>query len=116
MNDNLKEFQSILMKTVEEMIAKQMSVINLNMIHTIQSTLTRQTLQDNTKENHQSPNNISQSLLTQPPTLVNTTTNADTNIEDQPSSESTKKSQTLTPSETRMINFPRGNSRYHNGR
>ena len=39
MNENLKEFQSTLMKTVEGMIAKQMSVINLNMIQTIQITL-----------------------------------------------------------------------------
>ena len=45
MNDNLKEFQSTSMKTVEKLIAKQMNVINLNMIHTIQSTSTRHTLQ-----------------------------------------------------------------------
>ena len=32
MNKTLKEFQSMLMKTVEEMIAKTMSVVNLNMI------------------------------------------------------------------------------------
>ena len=43
MNKTLKEFQSTLMKTVEAMIAKTMSVINLNMIQTIQGTLTRQT-------------------------------------------------------------------------
>ena len=76
------------MKTVDD-ITKQMSVINLNMIQTIQSTLTRQTLQYTTQENHQSPHNISQSPLTQHPTLANTTTDADTNIEDQPPSEST---------------------------
>ena len=35
-NEKIKEFQTILMKTVEEMIAKQMSSINLNMIQTIQ--------------------------------------------------------------------------------
>ena len=44
-NKTLKEFQSTLMKTVEEMIATQMSVINLNMIQTIQDTLTGQELQ-----------------------------------------------------------------------
>ena len=33
------------MKTVEEMIATQMSIINLNMIQTIQDTLTGQELQ-----------------------------------------------------------------------
>ena len=70
------------MKTVGELIAKKMSVINLNMIQTIQSTLTRQTLQDTTQENHQSPNNISQSPLTQSPILATTTTNEDTNIKD----------------------------------
>ena len=43
MNKTLKEFQSTLMKTVEAMIAKTMSVINLNMIQNIQGTLTRQT-------------------------------------------------------------------------
>ena len=91
MTDNLKEFQSTPMKTVEELIAKQMSVINLNMIQTIQSTLTRQTLQDTTQEIHQSSNNISQSSLTQPPNLAFTTTNEDTNIEDQTPSEGTKK-------------------------
>ena len=78
------------MKTVGELIAKKMSVINLNMIQTIQSTLTRQTLQDTTQENHQSPNNISQSPLTQSPILATTTTNEDTNIKDQTSSEDTK--------------------------
>ena len=35
MNATLKEFQTTLMKTVEDMIAKQMSIINLNMINTI---------------------------------------------------------------------------------
>ena len=79
------------MKTIEELIAKQMSVINVNMIHTIQSTLTKQTLQDTTQEKHQSPNNISQYPLTQPPNLATTTTNEDTNIEDQNPSEGTKK-------------------------
>ena len=38
------------MKTVEEMIAKQMSIINLNMINTIQGTLTNQTHQVMTQE------------------------------------------------------------------
>ena len=89
MNENLKEFQSTFMKTVEDMIAKQMSVIDLNMIQTIQGALTRQTPQDTTRENHQSPNNISQYPPTQLPTIANTTTNANTNIEDQPPSEST---------------------------
>ena len=52
-NKTLKEFQSTLMKTVEEMIATQMSIINLNMIQTIQDTLTGQELQrDLTQENH----------------------------------------------------------------
>ena len=78
------------MKTVGELIAKKMSVINLNMIQTIQSTLTRQTLQDTTQENHQSPNNISQSPLTQSPILATTTTNEDINIKEQTSSEGTK--------------------------
>ena len=68
-----------------------MIMINLNMIQTIQSTLTRQTLQDTTQENHQGPNNISQPLLTQPANLATTTTNEDTNIEDQTPSEGTKK-------------------------
>ena len=44
-NKTLKEFRSTLMKTVEEMIATQMSIINLNMIQTIQDTLTGQELQ-----------------------------------------------------------------------
>ena len=44
-NEKFKEFQNTLMKTVEEMIAKQMSIINLNMINTIQGTLTNQTHQ-----------------------------------------------------------------------
>ena len=70
------------MKIVEELIAKQMSVSNLNMIHTIQCILTRQTPQDKTQENYQSPNNISQSPLTQSPILATTTTNEDTNIKD----------------------------------
>ena len=43
MNENLKEFQSTFVKTVEEMIPKQMSIINLNMINTIQRTSTNQT-------------------------------------------------------------------------
>ena len=79
------------MKTIEELIAKQMSVINVNMIHTIQSTLTKQTLQDTTQEKHQSPNNISQYPLTQPPNLATTTTNEDINIEYQTTSEGTKR-------------------------
>ena len=40
MNEILKEFQSILIKTVEEMIAKKMSVINIDMIQTTKSILT----------------------------------------------------------------------------
>ena len=49
-NEKVKEFQNTLMKTVEEMIAKQMSIINLNMINTIQGTLTNQTHQAMTQE------------------------------------------------------------------
>ena len=65
------------------MIAKQMSVIILNMIQTIHGTFTeQQTFQDITQENHQSLNNISLSSLTQPPTLDTTTSNKSTNIED----------------------------------
>ena len=79
------------MKTVEELIAKQMSVSNLNMIHTIQCILTRQTPQEKTHENYQSPNNISQSPLTQPPILATTTTNKVANIEDQTPREGAKK-------------------------
>ena len=45
MNEILKEFQSILIKTVEEMIAKQMSVINIDMIQTTKSILTGQKFQ-----------------------------------------------------------------------
>ena len=95
MNETLKEFQSTLMKTVEELIAKQISVINLNMIQTIEGTLNRQTPQDTTQENHQIPNNISQSPLTQPPILEITTTNEVTNIEDKTSSEGIKKKTTV---------------------
>ena len=58
------------MKTVEEIIAKQMSIINLNIINTIQGTLTNQTHQAMTQEViQQSINNISQSPITQPTTL-----------------------------------------------
>ena len=35
LNDKLKDFQTTLIKTCEEMIAQQMSVINLNMINII---------------------------------------------------------------------------------
>ena len=45
MNEILKEFQSILIKTVEEMIAKKMSVINIDMIQTTKSILTGQKFQ-----------------------------------------------------------------------
>ena len=48
-NETFKEFQNTLMKTVEEMIAKQMSIISLNMIQTIQGTLTNQTHQARTQ-------------------------------------------------------------------
>ena len=41
-NETLKDFQTTLMKTCEEMIAKQMSIINLNMINTIKATLAEQ--------------------------------------------------------------------------
>ena len=69
-NEKFKDFQTTLMKTVEEMIAKQMSIINLNMINIIQGTLTNQTHQSMTQEViQQSTNNISQSLTTQPTTL-----------------------------------------------
>ena len=81
MNETLKELQSTLIKTVDELIAKQMSVINLNMIHTIQDTLTRQISKDTTQANHHSPNNISQSPLTQPSILATKSTNKVTNIE-----------------------------------
>ena len=55
------------MKTVEEMIAKQMSIINLNMIQTIQRTLTNQTHQARTQEvTQRSTYIISQSSITQP--------------------------------------------------
>ena len=58
------------MKTVKEMIGKQMSIITLNMIQTIQGTLTNQTHQAMTQEvNQRSTNNISQSSITQPLTL-----------------------------------------------
>ena len=88
MNENLKEFQSIFMKTVEEMIAKQMSMINLNMVQTIQNTLIRQPPQDTTQENHQSPNNIGQSL-TQLSTPANTNATTTITIENQSPNEST---------------------------
>ena len=65
------------------------------MIQTIQGVLNRQTPQYTTQENHQSPNNISQSPLTQPPILETTTTNEVTNIEDQTPSEGTKKKTTV---------------------
>ena len=69
-NEKFKEFQNTLMKTVKEMIAKQMIIINLNMIQTIQGTLTNQTHQAITQEvNQRSTNNISQSPITQPLTL-----------------------------------------------
>ena len=42
LNDKLKEFQTILIKTCGEMIAQQMSVINLNMINIIKVTLEEQ--------------------------------------------------------------------------
>ena len=70
------------MKTVEDMIAKQMSVINLNMIQTIQNTLIRQPSQYTTQENQ------SQSL-TQLSTSANTNTTTTTTIENQYSNEST---------------------------
>ena len=69
-SEKFKEFQTTLMKTVEDMIAKQLSIINLNMINTIQGTLTHHTLHNTNPEGIQGPtNNISQSPLTQPPTL-----------------------------------------------
>ena len=105
------------MKTVEDMIAKQMSVITLNMIQTIQSTLTRQTLQDTTQENHHIPNNISQYPLTQPPTIANTTTNADTNIEDQPSSENTTTTSNVNAKRKQDDQlYPENNARYYTRR
>ena len=82
MNENVREFQSTLMKAVEDMIAKQMSVINLNMIQTIQNALIRQPLQYTTQENQ------SQSL-TQLSTSANTNTTTTTTIENQYSNEST---------------------------
>ena len=39
LNDKIKYFQTVLIKTCEEMIAQQMSVINLNMINIIKVTL-----------------------------------------------------------------------------
>ena len=42
LNDKLKDFQTVLIKTCEEMIAQQMSVINLNMINVIKVTLEEQ--------------------------------------------------------------------------
>ena len=42
LNDKLKDFQTVLIKTCEEMIAQQMSVINLNMINIIKVTLEEQ--------------------------------------------------------------------------
>lgn len=38
-NKTLKDFQNTLVKTCEDMIAKQMSIINLNMINIIKDTL-----------------------------------------------------------------------------
>ena len=79
MNETLKKIQTTLMKTVEEMIAKQMSIINLNMINTIQGTLTNQTLHDTTPAgNERTANNIGQSPLTQPPNLEHSIENAAT--------------------------------------
>ena len=58
------------MKTVEDVIAKQLSIITLNMITTIQGTLTHHTLHSTTPVGNRRPsNNISQSPVTQPPTL-----------------------------------------------
>ena len=42
LNDKLKDFQTVLIKTCEEMIAQQMSVINLNMINIVKVTLEEQ--------------------------------------------------------------------------
>ena len=78
-NEKFKEFQTTLMKTVEDMIAKQLSIINLNMINTIQGTLTHHTLHNTTPAGNQGPaNNISQSPLTQPPTLEDSIDNEST--------------------------------------
>ena len=41
-NEKLKYFQTTLIKTCEEMIAQQMSIINLNMINIIKVTLKEQ--------------------------------------------------------------------------
>ena len=69
-NEKFKEFQNTLMKTVEEMIAKQMSIINLNIIQTIQGTLTNQTHQARNQEvTQRSTYIISQSSITQPLTI-----------------------------------------------
>ena len=38
-NDNLKDFQTTLLKKCEYMIAQQMSIINLNIINIIKVTL-----------------------------------------------------------------------------
>ena len=40
-NETLKGFQTILIKTCEDMIAQQMIIINLNMINTIKATLAK---------------------------------------------------------------------------
>ena len=42
LNDKLKYFQTVLIKTCEEMIAQQISVIDLNMINIIKVTLEEQ--------------------------------------------------------------------------
>ena len=55
-NETLKGFQTILIKTCEYMIAQQMSIINLNMINTIKATLVEQIVpQKPLTPNHQHP-------------------------------------------------------------
>ena len=75
-NEKLKDFQTTLIKICEEMIAQQMSIINLNMINIIEVTLEEQriTPQLLTPCNQQQDINQQPNILQyiSPPTPVNT--------------------------------------------
>ena len=85
------------MKTVEEMIAKKMRIININMIQIIQSPLTgHQLQQEPTQENHhQTINTIVPSPITHPSTPNNQTNTRPSSNEYQPSQDSHQQKTTL---------------------
>ena len=88
-NGTLKGFQTTLIKTCEDMIAQKMSIINLNMINTIKSTLVEQIVpQQLLTPNHQQQETIQQPniLPYRSPTTPPNTQPPHHSTEDQPTS------------------------------